>query len=339
MATGRELWLAYKLRIKRRRLLWRAFRKRRELSAVADRSAQIRPGDILAFATVRNEMARLPFFLDHYRKLGVDHFLVVDNASDDGTAEFLAGQPDVSLWRSAHSYRQSRFGMDWLTWLLFRHGHGHWCLTVDADEILVYPEHDTRPLAELTAWLDRRGVPMMAALMLDLYPQGPLSGASCPTGGDPAAALPWFDAHGYSWEWQPRFRNISIRGGVRKRAFFSDRPELGPHLHKTPLIRWRRAYAYASSPHIALPRRLNGGFDARRDLPTGVLLHSKFLEVVIDKSREEKQRRQHFTHSERYDRYYDEIIADPDLWHPGAVRYDGWKRLEELGLMTRGAWR
>jgi len=92
--------------------------------------------------------------LQYYRALKVSHFLFVDNGSDDGTAEFLQSQPDVSLWRTDESYRLSRFGMDWLGWLQMRFGHGHWCLTVDADELLIYPQHDTRDLSALTQWLE-----------------------------------------------------------------------------------------------------------------------------------------------------------------------------------------
>ena len=123
MTRAAEAWLAYRLRWKRRRLLYRAIRKRRQLSPVHDRTGAIRPGDILVFSTVRNEALRLPHFLDHYRKLGARHFLIVDNDSDDDTRAFLAAQPDVSLWRTAHSYKLSRFGVDWLTWLQIRHGH------------------------------------------------------------------------------------------------------------------------------------------------------------------------------------------------------------------------
>jgi len=75
------------------------------------------------FATIRNEFDRLDAFLEHYRSLGVRHFLVVDNGSEDGSAEFLQTQPDVSLWVTHASYRQSRFGVDWLTWLQIKFGH------------------------------------------------------------------------------------------------------------------------------------------------------------------------------------------------------------------------
>ncbi len=112
----------YRLRLRRKRLLWRAFRKRRQLSPVTQRMQGLRRQPILLFSTMRNERVRLPYFLDYYRKLGVDHFLVVDNGSTDGTRDYLADQPDVSLWETGAGYKQSRFGMDWIMHLLRRYG-------------------------------------------------------------------------------------------------------------------------------------------------------------------------------------------------------------------------
>jgi hypothetical protein len=87
-----------------------------------------------------------------------------------------------------------------------------------------------------------------------------------------------------------------------------------------------------------LPRRLNNGFDARLAMPTGVLLHSKFLNVVLEKSDEEKKRQEHFTHTDRYDVYYDEITSDPDFWHKNSAEYKDWQQLAEMGLMKSGRW-
>lgn len=147
----------FRRRVERQWLIGRAIKRRRALTVLADRTAQIAPSDILVFVTQRNEKVRLPYFLDYYRNLGVRHFLFVDNSSADGSAEYLRQQPDVSLWWTDCSYKQSRFGMDWLCWLLFRYGHGHWCLTVDPDEFFVYPHCDSRPLQALTDWLTDSG--------------------------------------------------------------------------------------------------------------------------------------------------------------------------------------
>ena len=51
---------------------------------------RVRREPILLFTCLRNEKVRLPYFLQYYRDLGVDHFLIVDNDSDDGSREYLA---------------------------------------------------------------------------------------------------------------------------------------------------------------------------------------------------------------------------------------------------------
>ncbi len=335
----RNLWTAYRMRQKRRRLLFRALRKRRQLVCVVDRSGQITADAVLAFSTMRNEIIRLPYFLEYYRKLGVAHFLIVDNDSDDGTGEYLADQPDVSLWHTTHSYKLSRFGVDWLTWLQIKFGHGHWCLTVDADEILIYPHCDTRPLKALTDWLDQAKIPSFGTMMLDMYPKGALDAQTYQAGQDPFQILRWFDGDNYRSQMQPELQNLWIQGGVRERVFFADRPERAPTMNKTPLVKWNRRYAYVSSTHSLLPRRLNQVFDlGGTGKTTGVLLHNKFLHMVADKSREEKHRQEHFENSSQYDTYYDSLTQSPDLWCAASYQYDGWQQLEAMGLLSKGAW-
>ncbi|MEM9127983.1 MAG: glycosyltransferase family 2 protein, partial [Pseudomonadota bacterium] len=107
---------SYRLRLERKRWLIRAFRKRRELKAVVNRTHQIQADDILLVCTVWNEQPRLAYFLKYYRNLGIRHFLFIDNGSDDGTGAYLERQSDVSLWRTEASYKRSRFGMDWVNW-------------------------------------------------------------------------------------------------------------------------------------------------------------------------------------------------------------------------------
>lgn len=339
MTMAREIWMAYKLRWRRRRYLWRAFRKRHQLTALTDRTATIAPDTILAFATMRNEAVRLPYWLAHHRAMGIGHFLIVDNGSDDGTAEMLRDQPDVSLWQSHDSYKLSRFGMDWLTWLMRRHGHGHWCLTLDADEIMVTPYGETRDLHALTGWLDQIGQPSFGALMLDMYPQGPLLDAPYAPGQDPAQALPYFDAHNYVITRQPKLQNLWIQGGPRARNFFGADPRRAPTMSKVPLVKWHRDYAYVSSTHSLLPRHLNHVYaEDGGEKISGALLHTKFLNTIVGKSAEEKQRREHFENSDLYEGYYDSLMANPTLWCAKSTRYHGWRQLESMGLMSRGNW-
>lgn len=329
----------YRLRLKRRRLLWRSLRARHQLRALVDRTGLIRPGDILGFVVLRNESARLPHFLQYYRALGVSQFLVVDNGSCDGSAAFLADQRDVSLWQTEASYRAARFGLDWSSWLQMRYGHGHWCLTVDADELLIYDGSERHDLPDLAAELEAQAIPGFGAMMLDLYPKGPLGCQSYAPGQDPCEVLNWFDAGPYRASRQAPMGNLWLQGGARERVFFSERPERSPTLNKIPLVKWNRRYAYANSTHSILPPDLNALYEGPGgSQPAGVLLHTKFLPEIVSKSATEKQRQEHFHTPKDFDHYYDDLAAAPDLWCEKSQQFKGESQLCELGLMPRLPW-
>lgn len=327
------------MRVERRHLLWRAFRSRHALTPVAKRTGQIGTGDILVFTTLRNERERLPFFLSYYRQKGIAHFLMVDNDSSDGSREYLADQTDVSLWTTKASYKDARFGMDWLTWLLIRHGHNRWCLTVDPDEFFIYPFCDTRPLAALTDWLDAHDTPSFPAMLLDMYPRGPIDAQPYVRGEDPFRTARWFDAGNYMISRNSRYGNLWIQGGPRARMFFSDNPRAAPALNKIPLVRWNRRYAYVSSTHMLLPRRLNRVYETQGgERASGLLLHTKFLSTLGDKVAEELSRKQHYADSREYYAYAQQMGAQRNLWCPASQEYVNWRQLEILGLMSKGDW-
>lgn len=335
----RQIRTRFRLRVRRQWLLGRAIRRRGALSVVRDRTGGIGPHAILAFVTQRNEMVRLPYFMDYYRRQGIDHFLFVDNGSDDGSREWLAAQPDVSLWLATGSYKAARFGMDWLQWLLFRYGAGHWCLTVDPDELFVYPHCDTRPLRALTDLLDNAGLKSFSAMLLDMYPKGSLTAHRYEQGDDPLRVACWFDPANYMIRRNPGYANLWIQGGPRARLFFANDPQHAPALNKIPLVRWERPYVYVSSTHMLLPRSLNLVYDVNGgERGSGCLLHTKFLPGFADKSAEELDRRQHYADSREYRAYHKVLRREPDFWTPESRRYQDWRQLEELGLISRGGW-
>ncbi|MCW8842543.1 MAG: glycosyltransferase family 2 protein [Rhodobacteraceae bacterium] len=330
---------SYRLRLKRKQLLARAFRKRREIKSVVDRTDGIQGDDILAFSTLRNERVRLPFFLQYYRDMGVNHFLIVDNDSDDGSREYLLEQPDVSVWSSKHSYRRSRYGVDWLNWLQRKHGDGHWCLVVDPDELLVYPFCDTRPLRALTDWLDASSIRSFSAMLLDMYPKGRINERPYRAGQNPLEIASWFDSGNYSISRNWKYWNLWIQGGARARMFFQDNPEEAPALNKIPLVKWSKKYAYVDSTHMLLPRGLNLVFDEwGGEKASGVLLHTKFLDTFSAKAAEELQRREHYSKSVEYLAYAQSLDDDPELWCKWSEKYINWRQLEILGLMSKGNW-
>jgi hypothetical protein len=333
------IFRSYGLRLQRKRWRIRAFRKRRELSGVVDRTDDIRSDDLLLFCTQRNEGIRLPYFLDYYRRQGVGHFFFVDNDSTDGSLDYLSDQPDVSLWRTKASYKRARFGVDWLNWLQMKYAHGHWVLTVDPDEFLVYPFCDTRPLRALTDWLDASSIKSFSAMLLDMYPKGRLDEQPYERGQNPIDIACWFDSGNYTISRNHRFTNLWIQGGPRSRVFFKDQPERAPALNKVPLVKWDKRYAYVSSTHMLLPRGLNQVYDEwGGEKASGVLLHAKFLDTFGAKAEEELKRNEHYAASIEYRAYAEQLKDNPQLWCKWSERYINWRQLEILGLMSKGNW-
>ncbi|SHL09847.1 Glycosyl transferase family 2 [Roseovarius marisflavi] len=333
------VWQSYRMRLRRKRAKARAFRKHFSLTPVANRTEKIRPGDILLFSTLRDEHIRLPYFLKYYREMGVSHFLIVDNDSTDGGAEYLAQQDDVSLWSTKSSYKRSRFGVDWLNWLQQKYGHDHWTLVVDADEFFVYPFCDTRPIRALTDWLDSSQVKSFGAMLLDMYPKGRIDAVPYQAGQNPLEIAAWFDPGNYVIAKNKFYGNVWIQGGPRARVFFPDAPKKAPALNKTPLVKWDRRYAYESSTHMLLPRGLNLTYDEwGGEKASGILLHAKFLDTFTAKAAEELTRRQHYSASVEYKAYARTVQENPELWCKWSEKYINWRQLEILGLMSKGNW-
>ncbi|WP_170606628.1 glycosyltransferase family 2 protein [Ruegeria arenilitoris] len=327
------------MRLRRKRRLLRCMRKRRELNVKQDATNVIQPDDILLMSVIRNEKIRLPYFLDYYRKLGVDHFLFVDNDSDDGSAEFLTQQPDVSVWNTQASYRRATFGVDWVNYLLRSYAHGHWVLTVDPDEFFIYPFCDTRPIRALTDWLDDTSVRSFGTMLIDMYPRGPIEETPYQEGQNPFEVAPWFDTGNYMISRNPTYGNLWIQGGPRSRVFFYETPSKAPALNKIPLVKWDRRYTYVSSTHALLPRGLNQVYEQNGGEKTsGALLHAKLLDTLGDKTREELSRGQHYRKSDEYRAYAERLQYGPVFWNEWSEKFINWRQLEILGLMSKGNW-
>jgi hypothetical protein len=312
-------------------------RRARELHPARVQADAIARSWCIAVACVRNEMPRLPAFLAHYRRLGVEHFLFVDNESTDGLAEYLAAQPDCSHWVARGSYKASNFGMDWCNWLLARHGVGKWCVTVDPDEFLVYPHSDERGLRSLARHLEGIGQPSLYAPMIDAYSDQPLSRAALTAETDPFDLCPWFDRYNLCQQHDRRLRNFWVQGGVRMRRFLPEAPARAPALNKVPFVKWRRGLRYVSSMHHLNDPALNCTVLDRPDAVSGVLFHFKYVNLLTAKAAEEMQRGEHYAGSLEYRAYLD--AGDPVLHDPEvSLRYTGPAQLQALGFMQAGTW-
>ena len=151
----------------------------------------------------RNEMHFLPIFLREYRKLGVQRFIIIDDASSDGSVEFLASQPDVILVSSDARYgdavklgapfaqnRKHRREITWRNVLLARYGIGRWTVHHDLDEFVSLPEGMT--LQSLIDKLEALRQRMAWGVMLDVYPRSPSNLPEMQTAGHLDLEAQWY---------------------------------------------------------------------------------------------------------------------------------------------------
>jgi hypothetical protein len=275
---------------------------------------------------------------------------VIDNDSSDGSQEYLAGEPDVHLFRTSNRFSEAKGGIAWLNALLSQFGVGCWCVTVDIDELLIYPGSEQMPLHALTQYLDKHRCEALSCMVLDLYPEGPLSECRYEIGGDLIAAAPLFDAGPYRRFACELCPGVHIAGGMRERIFYPELRSRGarglfnrfilraqprrilPCLTKVPLVKWDEHTRYLSNHWIT----------AKAVAPeTGVLLHFKFLQDFHARAMQEAARGEYYDGAAEYRRYAKRLRQNRDfsLTHEASRRFEGTTQLVQLGLMrTSEAW-
>lgn len=323
-----------------------------------------------AFLCVRDEADRLPYLLSYYRKLGVHWFFIVDNGSTDATVDILRAQPDCSVFTTTVPFSEANYGMNWINSLVEAFGTGHWCVFVDADELLVYPHVEELPLPKFCEYLDSQGDEGIYTFMLDMYSEGPVSAAKCGPDQPFLEVCPMFDT-GYTFRTRPRlplrappFPPLEVVGGPRLRRFYPEFRDAGAFRSMLPrgitrirhsrqgqaigAHRWLKA---TGSPPLLTKMPLAFGAPGRRWLNnhkvtplrlspvTGVLLHCKFFSDFHDRVTKAVEQGQHFDGGSEYGRYASALEADPALCFatPASARYRSSADLTAHGLLRTTA--
>jgi hypothetical protein len=327
-------------------------------------SGRVDPARLTLFSTMKNEMAFLPGWLAHHRALGFAQFLIWDDASDDGTSEYLAAQGDVVVLRARQSFgtqivyrdpagrtRDERFG----TYVKIAAPHmffdGAFVAYLDADEFLILPP-GVGSVGEVVARLDAAGAASAVASVVEFFPRDVAGlGREMPADFDGLiAAYPYFEP-------EPLVRLVpgaqpELTGRSKTAALFERydiRPEIvrrGWHRlwmpsrarkaqsfrksprHKTPLVR-RDARSYLTGSHYSV-------------LPPSpeVLLtvaHFVFTAQFADKIARATAWGAHANGAQKY-RYYARLLEAmrdvPDgFLSDSAQRFEDPRQLVDCGLM------
>lgn len=224
------------------------------------------PETPLVFVVVRNELARMKVFFEHYRQMGVERFVILDNGSDDGTLEWLVQQKGTKIYQILEAFEtQKKTG--WIEKLLLLEGRNQWCAVLDSDELLDFVDSEHHTLTDLVHAACRQGYHRIEGVLLDMYARESLFCAS----DDFVRELRYFDTDSYqllrSQDIEPPI-GATVYGGPRDRVLGGNRA-----LSKQAVFRFSPEILYVEC-HALYPLLLGC-----KELPCWyVLKHYKFLQ-------------------------------------------------------------
>lgn len=190
---------------------------------------------------VKNELDRMKLFMDHYRRLGVHQFIIVDNDSTDGTREYLAKQQGTRVYLVKEPF-QTQKKQAWIEKVLAITGYNRWYIVVDSDELLDYVGSENHSIEELIQIEKKKGKLRLQGYMVDMYSESPLFAVQCSYEKIPQV-FSLFDKSSYAEE-----KPNKISGGPRSRLF-----GLKMLLSKQSIFYFKPEMIYANSHYVYLP--------------------------------------------------------------------------------------
>lgn len=128
--------------------------------------------DVVVLCLFRDGQSYLTQFLAHHRKLGVKHFVFIDNGSTDQSNEIITAQKDTTLYTSKLPF--GKYKWCFKRFLAKKYATRSWVLLLDIDEFFDFPKSDQVSLAQLICYLESKQCNAVVAQMLDLFSNRPL---------------------------------------------------------------------------------------------------------------------------------------------------------------------
>ncbi|KHQ54213.1 glycosyltransferase family 2 protein [Mameliella alba] len=328
-------------------------------------SGEVDPAKLSLFSVMKDEIGFLPAWLAHHRAIGYEQFLIWDDASSDGSFEFLCAQGDVVVMRSdglgygspiryrdpEGVVRDERLGVYFKIALPALFFDGAYVSYLDADEFLILPP-GVGSIREVADRLRAEGAPSAVASVVEFFPASAsgLSGRLPESFDGLMAAYPHFQCEqlvalreGAQPELMGKSKTARLfeRYGVApqvvrrgwQRIWMSSRAKKAQQFqksprHKTPLVR-RDAHS-----------RLTGSHYGNLPPSSEVLLtvaHFVFTAQFADKIDRATAWGAHANAAAKY-RYYAQLLermrgVEDGFLDADSVAYEGPEQLLRCGLM------
>lgn len=246
----------------------------------------------ILFCVIKNDICKIKDFMKHYRGLGIEAFVFLDNNSKDGTQEYLCQQKDTIVYQSTEEYSSAR-RVAWLNRLLAIYGHNKWCLVVDSDELITFIGREKYELSSIVKKACENQYDRVAGFLVDMYPNYEmLQKEKC---SNFINDFRYFDVNSYIM--QSTNKGLIITGGPRRRVFHTE-----VYLSKYPLFLFKEKSILASS-HSMVP------YEPINKCPIWLAIcHYKFIDKEdLKKVEEAVYKENYWGNSMDYKRYFSVI--------------------------------
>ena len=271
---------------------------------------------------VKDDLIRLKMLYAHHRAMGVNHFVVIDNQSSDGTKEWLIRQPDTDVYLAKDQFTSSRkYG--WINRILCIYGFDKWYLYVDSDELFVYDNYEKLSITEFTEMLQKKKKNRVASMMLDMYTKDALFTKAVDT-NDIQKNFKYFDSEGFITG--SGRRGLTISGGPRMRVLGED-GKLNNTLIKHPLFFFEHGMIFESA-HYLFPYKIEPEINA-------ALLHYKFLASDLERYRERAYQGNFANGSAAYKEYLKGYANNQEraFYYEKSVEFTGSESLKKISII------
>lgn len=281
---------------------WLAEQEAPVLEKLSVNEAAIRAAKHIAVIVGKNEQELLPNLLKHHRSIGIEHFLFVDNCSEDTSIDYMLEQSDVSVFVATQEYKNSRFAVNWQETLLSHYGLGRWILIIDSDELYTYSGSESKSIHSITQVAERENTNSFFAPMIDFYPKGELDCADITGEKQFYEVCDHFDdltsmQIALIPVYGPYSNAPTYQGGLRGRIFGSYNPFPQPNYvnQKYNLLKYE--------PSMYLIEGLHYMYGARVSKVSAAIMHFKYHAGFYAKVVREINSGQHWNGATEYKRY------------------------------------
>jgi len=144
-----------------------AYDKQAFLEEVCIRKNALNTAKYVAVFIGKNESEALLDFLAYHRKLGIEHFIYIDNASKDNSIALMQKEKDVSILITTQIREKFHSGSDWLKTVYTHFCYGKWVLTLAINERFMVAEDAVKSLPELATAAEKNGYDAFPSVMVE----------------------------------------------------------------------------------------------------------------------------------------------------------------------------